>query len=515
MVFLTSALRLVSSRYTQVRLASFTLSFVVLCIAAHVVPAQTTILFDSFESGDLSVDWDVVALPQSQVENEGGGAEGSIYYARLSGDGDRTSELGVSLAPDKGSVYVKDFRIALDFRVQSTSTSMGQFSITVSSSSSLPNIHAASLNLRYQDGIWSAYNGNWTPIISLGEVVAGQWNQFMLSGRGWGSGPEKAVYDIQLTDHLGKKSIAQDLRVYQSGDLSPDLDGAKSLSISNAFGDNPSVDLDNVFVTVGNPKGPASKVLTPSNPIAYSGIYPSLAVTNTHKEVGIGGIVKRDDKIYFVTYGPHIVTGGSDKLYSVDLTDMSRTTFRAYPGNTDANRYTDSQLGIDIVGAAYIDAKDKVRFLPVTHPGDLRGRVTGTAAHLTNPNKLYYMTMEEGLFEVDFSDLNNPIISVLREDGNVDSTRDIQKNLPGVHGKGLYTAQNCLFYTNNGAGNGAKGGLVEWDGSRDPEQLASWKIVDSSAQYTEVTSRKGPRDMDPASTETGLGDWLGRCFVVH
>ena len=109
--------------------------------------------------------------------------------------------------------------------------------------------------------------------------------------------------------------------------------------------------------------------------------------------------------------------------------------------------------------------------------------------------------MEEGLYEVDFSDLTSPVITTLRADGNHDSQGGIQKNLPGVHGKGLFTGQGRIFYTNNGAGNGGEGGLVEWGGVGDPEQLSSWTIADDTAQYTEVTSRQGPVDMDPASTD--------------
>lgn len=238
-------------------------------------------------------------------------------------------------------------------------------------------------------------------------------------------------------------------------------------------------------------------IITPTNPKSYSGIYPHTAVTNTHYEVGIGGVIKRGDTLYYVTYGPHLAAGSSDKLYSLNTSTMERTTYLLYPGSTDANRCRDTQLGIDVIGAAYIATAGRIRFLPVTKPGELRGRLTGTAAHLFDPNKLYYMTMEEGLYEVDFSDLNHPSIATLREDGNFGGS----KNLPGVHGKGLCTAQEHLFFTNNGQGEGYHGGLVEWDGKGDPELQSSWTLVDTSAQYTEVTTRRGPQDMEPHSTD--------------
>jgi hypothetical protein len=238
-------------------------------------------------------------------------------------------------------------------------------------------------------------------------------------------------------------------------------------------------------------------VLRPTQPVAYSGIYPHTAVTNGHLEVGIGGLLRRDRTLYFVTYGPHITAGGSDKLYALDLDSLHRTTYLDYPGNTNANRYRDSKLGIDVVGAAYLDAASTIRFLPVKKAGELRGRITGTTAHLRDPRKLFYMTMEEGLYEVDFTNLEAPQITTLRRDGNHGGSR----NLPGVHGKGLYVAQGHLFYTNNGQGEGFAGGLVEWDGMGNPEDKRNWKFVDTKAQYTEVTSRRGPTDMDPATMD--------------
>ena len=108
--------------------------------------------------------------------------------------------------------------------------------------------------------------------------------------------------------------------------------------------------------------------------------------------------------------------------------------------------------------------------------------------------------MEEGLYEVDFSDLDNPVITILRVDGNP-AAGGGSHNLPGIHGKGLYTAQGVLLFTNNGAGDGGRGVLAEWDGVGDPERLASWKVVDDQAQYTDVTGRRGPIDMDPASED--------------
>ena len=483
------------------RAARFVISAaLLLCVTSTTTTGQVTVLTDDFESGVFSTDWDSIGGSGTGVVFDAGNAAGgSDYYARI--EGATGSDVGLGLTLDgltPGSPFSTDWTATFDFRVDNTTNR--QFNFQVSAGSATPTSGSATLNLRYEGGVWAAYDNSWNTIGGLGTIVPGQWNTMTISGFNWGSGvPGGSLYDISLTDHLSNNTTANNLNIFQLGN--PDLDGASSLNFNDRWGNNPGYDLDNVTVMATPGVAPPTEVvITPTNPVAYSGIYPHMAVTNTHSEVGIGGIIKRGNDVYFMTYGPHIVTGGSDELYKVNLTSKEHTTYLEYPGNTDANRYTDTTLGIDVVGAAYIDNTDTIRYLPVSSPGDLRGRITGTSAHLTDPNKLYYMTMEEGLYEVDFSDLNNPVITTLRLDGN-GSGGGGSKNLPGVHGKGLFTGQGHLYFTNNGAGEGFEGGLVEWDGAGDPELISSWTVVDDQSQYTEVTSRQGPIDMDPASTD--------------
>ena len=467
--------------------------------------AQVSVVADDFESGIFSADWDAIeGTGLSIINTPGDGSGGTDYYARIEGVGSGQGGLGVSLTGlDTNSPFATDFNATFDFRVDSTTDR--QFNLQLSGRSSNPSTTSASLNLRYQGSEWAAFNGSsWQVIGGLSPILPGEWNTLSISGSNWGSGGVgTATYDLSLTDHLSSNSTQTGIQIFQSDNV--DTAGALSLNFNDTFGSNPGYDLDNVSI-MASPAPPISttEVITPINPVAYSGIYPHTAVTNTHNEAAVGALIKRDGKVWYVTYGPHVTAGGSDELYSVDLNNLTHTTYKEYPGNTDANRYTDNHLGIDVIGAAYIEhATGTIRYLPVTSPnsGDLVGRITGTSAHLTDPNKLYYMTMEEALYEVDFSDLDNPVITTLRADGNHDSQGGIQKNLPGIHGKGLFTGQGRIFFTNNGAGGGAGGGLVEWDGNGDPEDLASWTIADDTAQYTEVTSRQGPVDMDPSSTD--------------
>jgi hypothetical protein len=130
------------------------------------------------------------------------------------------------------------------------------------------------------------------------------------------------------------------------------------------------------------------------------------------------------------------------------------------------------------------------------------GRHTGNARHLTDPSgKIYYGTMEEGFYEVDVATLEP---TVLYKDGNVlrkpGQMARHAESPPGAHGKGLYSGQGVLVYSNNGEASKAalkklnieSGVLAEWDG-RD------WKL-----SHRSVSAVTFSVEVDP----TGDGDWL-------
>ncbi len=76
------------------------------------------------------------------------------------------------------------------------------------------------------------------------------------------------------------------------------------------------------------------------------------------------------------------------------------------------------------------------------------GRPTGNARHLTDPaNKIYYATMEEGIYEVDVHTL--AVTELWRDEQLPDGRKSA---LPGYHGKGLFSGQGRLVYANNGGG---------------------------------------------------------------
>ncbi len=205
----------------------------------------------------------------------------------------------------------------------------------------------------------------------------------------------------------------------------------------------------------------------------YSGIYPQLAVTNEGgSECGIGALLAWNGKLWYITYPAHSPEGSDDRLYCLDE-NLEVKIHPASVGGTHANRMIHRESKQANIGLYFIDEKDAVRALA---PHELRGRCTASARHLADPeNKIYIMTMEEGLYEVDVHTLQVRVL--------IPDQADV---LPGTHGKGAYSGQGRLIYANNGRG----GILAEWDGRGDPGEAENWTIIDRN-KYTEITSRGG------------------------
>ena len=224
-------------------------------------------------------------------------------------------------------------------------------------------------------------------------------------------------------------------------------------------------------------------------PESISGIYPSLAYYNNEGECGTGAVVPWADRLWVITYGPHLPKGSSDKLY--EITPDYREKVRSESiGGTPANRMIHRESGQLFIGPYAIDKKGNVRAIPYSV---MPGRHTGNARHLTDPgNKIYYGTMEEGFYEVDVNTLE---VKELYADGNGNKAYEgagpQNALLPGVHGKGLYSGQGVMVFSNNGEGTEEalrkfdveSGVLAEWNGK-------NWKVVRRN-QFTEVTGPGG------------------------
>ena len=144
-----------------------------------------------------------------------------------------------------------------------------------------------------------------------------------------------------------------------------------------------------------------------------SGIYPHLAYYNNEGECGTGAVVPWADRLWVITYGPHLPFGSSDKLYEV-TPDLEQIVRPESVGGTPANRMIHKESNQLFIGPYAIDKEGGVRTIPYAV---MPGRHTGNARHLTDPaNKIYYGTMEEGFYEVDVNSLEP---KMLYEDRNV------------------------------------------------------------------------------------------------
>jgi hypothetical protein len=226
--------------------------------------------------------------------------------------------------------------------------------------------------------------------------------------------------------------------------------------------------------------------------VNFSGIFPHLAFYNEESECGTGAVVPWADRLWVITYGPHLPFGSSDKLYEI-TPDLRLVVRRESVGGTPANRMIHPESNQLFIGPYAIDAKRNVRTIAYALAP---GRYTGLARHLTEPSdKIYIATMEEGFYEVNVHSLAT---KTLYEDGNLKNKKgdDIAVNqpgslLPGAHGKGVYSGQGVMVYSNNGEAvpealtrfDIKSGALAEWDGNE-------WKIVRRN-QFVEVTGPGG------------------------
>src|SRR5690606_16327331 len=218
-------------------------------------------------------------------------------------------------------------------------------------------------------------------------------------------------------------------------------------------------------------------------------IYPHLAYYNDEGECGTGAVVPWADRLWVITYGPHLPYGSSDKLYEI-TPDLVQIVREESIGGTPANRMIHTESNQLFIGPYAIDAERNVRVIPYE---EMPGRHTGLARHLSDPEeKIYFGTMEEGFYEVDVNTLE---VNMLYEDGNVSRKKGEMAQeaqlLLGAHGKGLYSGQGVLVYSNNGeTGQRAlrefdveSGALYEYDGQ-------DWTLVRRN-QFVEVTGPGG------------------------
>jgi hypothetical protein len=239
-------------------------------------------------------------------------------------------------------------------------------------------------------------------------------------------------------------------------------------------------------------QSPADTDLATGEHFSIAGVFPHLAMYNSRGECGTGAVVPWAGRLWVVTYSPHNPMGSDDKLYEI-TPGLEQVIRPESVGGTPANRMIHRESGQLQIAYYFIDADGDVR---VVDPRVMPGRPTGTARHLENPeNKLYIATMEEGLYEIDVHTLD---VTCWINDRNGNSGANVyaealNSQLPGYHGKGLYTGQGALYYSNNGEHGRAamtdptteSGALAQWGGpGHDWEMLVR-------EQFTEVTGPGG------------------------
>jgi hypothetical protein len=231
--------------------------------------------------------------------------------------------------------------------------------------------------------------------------------------------------------------------------------------------------------------------------VNISGTYPHLAVFSNEGEIGMGAVMPWADNLWFITYPPHFPNGSADKLWMVD-SNLTLTAHPASVGCTDANRLVHRESQQLNIGHYLIDSNGAVRAIS---PSVMPGRLTGSARHLTDPtNKIYIATMEEGLYELD---VNTLAVTQIYEDINSGGPVGVKANLPGQHGKGLYSSQGRVVYSNNGIG----GSLSSWDGT-------NWTVIESN-KFTEVTGPGGVYGNDPDDDRLWAMGWDTRSVILR
>jgi hypothetical protein len=312
-------------------------------------------------------------------------------------------------------------------------------------------------------------NSAWKPLNKITDgtpfaVPVSQTIKLRVIGRNFGT--PSASYDVAWSDGGGSTftHAATGLTAFASNAATTAPLSVIRFSHDIFAGNSFTVDDVTLLDSTATPPA-ADHTLTPPSPpadkvVKVSGVYPHLVMTNTHDECGVGAVVPWAGKLWAMTYGPHVPNGGTDKLYEI-APDLSRIIRPESVGGTPANRFIHTASNQLNIGPYFIDASRNVRVIP---PSLAPGRHTATAAHLTDPNRLYLFTMEDGVYDINATDL-----TFITRYPDVQGKGD--RFLFGYHGKGAYTGQGRLVVANNGRPNsqdtptGPAGVLAMWNGT--------------------------------------------------
>jgi hypothetical protein len=390
-------------------------------------------------------------------------------------------------------------------------------------------------------------NNTWKPLYRISDasmftVPVNQTVRLRVIGRHFGTA--SARYDLAWSEGGGTTlgNAATGLTAFASNAATTATPGVIRFSHDILAGNSFTVDDVTVLDSAANAPAATHSLVPPAPPVQkvvrISGVYPHLVMTNTHDECGVGAVVPWAGKLWAMTYGPHLPSGSSDKLYEI-APDLSRVIRPESVGGTPANRFIHAASNQLNIGPYFIDASGNVRVIP---PSLAPGRHTAAAAHLTDPDRLYLFTMEDGVYDINATDL-----SFITRYPDVQGRGD--RFLFGYHGKGAYTGQGRFVVGNNGRPNiqndptGPAGVLATWDGTtvqqnggtylatNDPNNtagettlnpvaaqpgfIAGWSQI-SKTQTCEVTGPGGIRgNANPATDPVWATGFDAKSVLLH
>jgi hypothetical protein len=414
-----------------------------------------------FETAPFPNSW---ASSGGAVTNPGGGLNGTAAAARL------PFNTGASLS-QISATSATDFTLDVSFQIAGTNEAQSFRMTLLAGGSDAIDLRAGTSGV-LEVGTTS---GSYLPLTSISDgatsnVPVNQTVKIRVIGTNFGTA--NAKYDLLWTAPYTGASVpaftraALGLTTFAgSSATSAPVNGVRfqrNVASANSFVVD-DLSLQNDDVAPGLAATHQLALPPPDKVVNISGVYPHLAMTNSHAECGVGAVVPWAGRLWAMTYGPHLPNGSTDKLYEISP-DLSRIVRSESVGGTPANRFIHTASNQLNIGPYFIDSGRNVRVMKTGSGSLIPGRITATAAHLTDPNRLYLFTMEDGLYDVNVNDL-----SYITRYPDVQGTGD--RMLFGYHGKGAYAGQGLLAVANNGRVNnqnvptGESGVLATWNGT--------------------------------------------------
>lgn len=218
-------------------------------------------------------------------------------------------------------------------------------------------------------------------------------------------------------------------------------------------------------------------------PFQVSGVVPSLAQIGDfgppRTEIGVGALMPWNGALYVQNYNSHKARSGSGvSLRRIDPDMSMEVVPETYGVNgTYTNRFVHYPTGKLVIGPHVIEEDHTIHTVHEL----AEHRLCGTAKHLTDPeNKVYVLTMEGLVFELDMTTLTPALLWDLNEELNTEGEWK-------VHYKDCYSSYGRLVVCSNEyseadwAGEQARGRLAEFDG-------ATWRILERKP-FTAIAGR--------------------------